>query len=214
LPQSRSQDSVSVAAGRLGPMSAQPVEPGHPMWSPDLVRQRLGSYTVEDILALPDDAPRVELRDGVMFVVPSPTLGHQEVGTLLWLWLRNHAPREYRSSVATGVAIGIRETLEPDVLLLRSESFDLDRHFSTSDQVVLAVEVVAPGTRKRDRLEKPADYADAGIPYFWRIEQNPVHVYAYEFGPEGTYKLIADSDTELVLERPFEIRLPIGDITP
>jgi Putative restriction endonuclease len=73
---------------------------------------------------------------------------------------------------------------------------------------------VSSGTKRRDRIEKPADYADAGIPFFWRIEQNPVHVYAYELTTNGSYTLVADSDTELTLERPFEIRLPIGDITP
>ena len=41
-------------------MSAQPVEPGvHTMSSPDPVRQRLASYRIEDMLALPDDAPRL-----------------------------------------------------------------------------------------------------------------------------------------------------------
>ena len=196
-------------------MSAQPVESGaHRMWSPDPVRQRLAAYTVEDVLALPGDAPRVELRDGVMIVVPSPTIGHQEIGALLWMWLRNHAPGDYRPSLATGLVIGVRTTLEPDVLLLRSETLELSRHFSTSDQVVVAVEVVSSGTKRRDRIEKPADYADAGIPFFWRIEQNPVHVYAYELTTNGSYTLVADSDTELILERPFGIRLPIGDITP
>jgi Uma2 family endonuclease len=196
-------------------MSAQPVESGaHPRWSPEFTRQRLGNYTIEDVLALPEDAPRVELRDGVMIVVPSPTYGHQETGALLWMWLRNHAPSDYRSVIAAGVAVGIGETLEPDVLLVRAEGFELERHFSPSDEVVLVVEVVSPGTKKRDRLEKPADYADAGIPFFWRIEQNPVHVFAYELGPGATYRLVADSDTELVLERPFPIRLSVGDITP
>jgi Uma2 family endonuclease len=204
-----------VVAGKVGQMSAQPVEPGgQAMWSPDPVAQRLAGYSLEDVLALPNDAPRVELRDGVMIVVPSPTLGHQEIGALLWLWLRDHAPGDYRASLATGIAIGVKNTLEPDVLVLRSETLVLSRHFSTPDQVVVAVEVVSPSTRRRDRLEKPADYADAGIPFYWRIEQDPVHVYAYERGPDRTYTLAADSDTELVLERPFAIRLPIGDITP
>ena len=49
-------------------MTAQPS--GHVMWSPDPLRQRLADYTVEDVLSLPDDAPRVELRDGVMITVP------------------------------------------------------------------------------------------------------------------------------------------------
>jgi Uma2 family endonuclease len=80
--------------------------------------------------------------------------------------------------------------------------------------VLIAVEVVSRGTRRRDRFEKPADYAAAGIPHYWRVEQDPVHVYAYELGEDGTYRLAAESETELVLERPFEIRLTIADITP
>ena len=47
-------------------MTAQPLHPtGRPMWSPDPIRQRLGNYPIEDVFSLPDDAPRVQLRDGV-----------------------------------------------------------------------------------------------------------------------------------------------------
>jgi Uma2 family endonuclease len=197
-------------------MSAQPVESGaHRMWSPDPVRQRLAAYTVEDVLALPGDAPRVELRDGVMIVVPSPTFDHQDIQFLLQRWLRDNTPGDFRVSAGVGVAVELNQTFEPDVLLVRRD-VNGGSHYAMADQVVLAVEIVSPGTKRRDRIEKPADYAAAGIPFFWRIEQNPVHVYAYELATigSGSYTLVADSDTELILERPFEIRLPIGDITP
>jgi hypothetical protein len=46
------------------------------MWSPDPIRQRLAAHTLEDVLTLPGDAPRVELHDGVMTAVASPTFGH------------------------------------------------------------------------------------------------------------------------------------------
>ncbi|GAA3335927.1 Uma2 family endonuclease [Amorphoplanes nipponensis] len=191
-------------------MTAEPT--GHVMWTPDPIRQRLAAATIEDVLCLPDDAPRVELRDGVMIVVPSPTYDHQDICSLLWLWLRQHAPREYRASQATGVAVSLDNTFEPDVLLVDADVSG-SRHYSVVEQVTLAVEVVSPGTRRRDRLEKPAEYAAAGIPHYWRIEQNPVHVYAYDL-VDGSYQLVADSADELVLTAPFEIRLPISDITP
>jgi Uma2 family endonuclease len=196
-------------------MTAQPTgTDAHGMWPPDPMRQRRASYTVEDVLKLPADAPRVELRDGVMIVVPSPTLGHQDIGYLLWQWFRMNAPPHLRPSGATGVLVGLKDALEPDVLLLNAETVVLDRHYSTADQVVIAVEVVSPGTKKRDRLEKPAEYAAAGVPFYWRIEQNPVHVFAYELGADGAYTLVTDSTEELVVEKPFEIRLPISEITP
>jgi Uma2 family endonuclease len=86
-------------------------------------------------------------------------------------------------------------------------------HFFLPRQVAIAVEVVSPGTKRRDRFEKPVDYALAGVAHFWRIEQDPVHVFAYDL-VAGEYELVADSGTELTLSAPFEIKLPIREITP
>ena len=86
---------------------------GHVMWSPDPVRQRLASHTLEDVLKLPADAPRVELRDGVMIVVPCPTGRHQNIGNLLWLWFRQNAPLEFEAFTAVGLVVSHRDTYEP-----------------------------------------------------------------------------------------------------
>ena len=77
----------------------------------------------------------------------------------------------------------------------------------------IAVEIVSPGTKRRDRLEKPSEDAALDIPHFRRIEQGPLHVHAYDL-VNGRYEPAGDSDTELVLSAPFEIKLPIRDITP
>ncbi|MCA2213844.1 Uma2 family endonuclease [Jidongwangia harbinensis] len=185
---------------------------GHIVWTPDPTRQRLRAYTVEDVFKLPDDTPRVELTDGVLSVVPSPNGGHQRINWRLVAWLDRHAPEDMEASLAVGVVIGYRNTLEPDALLLR-RPVDYEHHFYEPSQVVLAVEIVSPGTKRRDRLQKPALYAAAGIPHFWRIEQNPLHLFAYDL-VDGRYELVADSADELVLTAPFEIKLPIADIAP
>jgi Uma2 family endonuclease len=197
-------------------MTAQPTDAAGPTgrhpWFPDPVRQRLANQMIEDVLNLPDDAPRVELRDGVMIVVPSPTLGHQNIGNLLWMWLVRNAPDIFVPATALGVAIGLKDTLEPDVLLVRQPALT-ENHYFEPEQIALVVEIVSPGTKRRDRFEKPSLYAAAGIPHFWRIEQNPVHVFAYDLVGDR-YEPAGHSDSELVLTKPFEIRLPIADITP
>jgi len=203
---------MSEGASKVENMTAQAL-PARSLWTPDPVRQRLADYTIEDVLALPEDAPRVELRDGVLIVVPSPSFGHQTLGYLVWNWLRNNAPAAFQAGGAQGVIISPKNSLEPDAVLLRAPVDGRQHHFPP-EQVELAVEVVSPGTKRRDRLEKPVAYAAAGVRHFWRIEQEPVHVYAYKLGPNGAYTLVADSDTELVLDSPFEIRLLIKDITP
>jgi Uma2 family endonuclease len=214
-PFTRRATVVSASAAKLILMTAQPTDSWevHHGWAPEDARQRAADYTVEDILSLPDEAPRVELKDGVLLVVPSPAGGHQKIGHLLWRWFDDNAPDWFEALGAVGVAVDHKNTLEPDLVLLRAPVLP-DRHYYLPEQVVIAVEVVSPGTKRRDRFEKPGAYAAAGVPHYWRIEQNPVHVYAYELDADGSYQLSADSGTELVLQRPFEIRLSIGAITP
>jgi Uma2 family endonuclease len=79
---------------------------------------------------------------------------------------------------------------------------------------VLAVEVVSTHTRARDRISKPAEYATAGIPFYWRVEQHPVHVFAYRLARGDSYELVADSAEQLELTEPFKISLIIAEITP
>lgn len=202
-------------------MSAQPV-PTDPLpwqlvpppWQPDPARQKVADYTLEDVLDLPGDAPRVELVDGRMLPLPSPRADHQEVASLTWLWLRRHAPRDrWRAIQAVGIAVIPQHSFEPDVLLVDAGA-DLGRHFFSPSQVTLVVEIVSPGTKRRDRIEKPAEYAAARIPHFWRIETEPVHVYAYRLGPAGHYDLVADGAEQVELTEPFPVTLPVAEITP
>ncbi|MEV4657504.1 Uma2 family endonuclease [Micromonospora sp. NPDC049301] len=200
-------------------MSAEaiPTPPGP--WCPDPMRQQRADYTVEDLLNLPDDAPRVELVDGVIQVTPSPTLGHQDISLLLAHWLLQHAPGDLRVAQAVGVGLSFNTSRQPDVLLRRAE-VPSDRSMLRPADVVLAVEIVSPGTRRIDRFAKPGEYAAAGIPFYWRIEQDPVHVYAYRIGDrvgpggERQYELVADGTDVIELTEPFEIKLPIAEITP
>jgi Uma2 family endonuclease len=159
------------------------------MWTPDPMRQRLADYTVEDILLLPDDAPRCELTDGVITTLPA-----HAISTRLGL-IKSH-----------------RDTLEPDLVLLSRPIYG-DHHYFDPSQAMLAVEIVSSGTRRRDRLEKPAVYAAAGVPHFWRIETDPVHVHAYDL-VDGRYEEAGDSDEVLRLSKPFAIELRIREITP
>ncbi|MFC0030357.1 Uma2 family endonuclease [Micromonospora chaiyaphumensis] len=200
-------------------MSAEPIATPPGPWCPDPIRQQRADYTLEDLLNLPDDAPRVELVDGVIQVTPSPTLGHQDISFLLRLWLHTHAPRHLRATQDVGVELARNTSRRPDVLLCRAEVTSNASEVAPHD-VILAVEIVSPGTRRVDRFAKPAEYAAAGIPFFWRIEQDPVHLYAYRLSerlsPSGErqYELVADSADLIELPQPFDIKLSIAEITP
>ena len=87
---------------------------------------------------------------------------------------------------------------EPDVAVFRSPPRrprpDPSNPVGPAD-IGLVVEVVSPGSARTDRFAKPGEYADAGIPVYWRLETEPglvLHVQVLEAG--GCYG------------RPFELR--------
>ncbi|WP_112625193.1 Uma2 family endonuclease [Micromonospora saelicesensis] len=201
-------------------MSAWPNPTPPDRWRPHPARQQRAGYQVADLRNLPDDdSRRVELVDGALQVAPFPTLVHQDICGLLWTWLRGHAPADVRATQAVAVELSHDTSRCPDVLLCRSD-VPSDRSSLRPQDVVLAVEIVSPGTRRIDRFAKPCEYAAAGIPFYWRIEQDPVHVYAYRIGDrvgpgrERQYELVADGPDVIELTEPFDIKLPVAEITP
>lgn len=57
----------------------------------------------------------------------------------------------------------------------------------------LVAEITSPATRKTDLFAKPGEYAEAGIPLFWRIDIEPeLAVYAFRL-EDGRYSPAAEA---------------------
>lgn len=142
------------------------------------VAERIGMGTpmpLEEFLALPEDA-RAEIVDGVVRPMTRSNQKHRNIQSLLAAVLRAQAPPGHRVLEEEVVVLAeVPATARiPDVVVIRSEP---DRTWDTNNtpatDVVLAVEIVSPTTATADRVEKPLQYALAGIPAFWRIEVHP-----------------------------------------
>jgi Uma2 family endonuclease len=135
--------------------------------------------------ALPEN-PRRELVDGVVHVMATPTPWHQDVKIALVNALRRLAPSWLRVTSEIEVRLDELQRRNPDVLLVRADGFSRRTPSLRPDQVVLAVEVVSPGSESMDRVAKPAQYAAAGIAHYWRIEIEPhVTIYTYRLGGQS-----------------------------
>lgn len=60
----------------------------------------------------------------------------------------------------------------PDVVVVRAGM----RNPIVADDVVVAVEVLSPGTRRVDLVMKRHEYAEAGIPHYWIVDLAGDHV--------------------------------------
>jgi len=143
--------------------------------------------TADEWDALPDTSG-LELIDGVVHAVPSPTLRHERVKARLRNCLEDLLPPELGVSTEIEVRISHTHRRRPDVLVFLVSGVNDDTWAFEPGQVVFAAEIVSPGSETIDRKHKPIEYADAGILHYWRVETKPVvGVHTSRLGETGGY---------------------------
>lgn len=151
-----------------------------------------GPWRFDELTELPDDDLRYEVVDGRLVVTPPPGQRHQRVGADLMAQLLREAPAAWRVYYMFALPMGTDGRV-PDLAVVRSDA-DLagPRPYPVGPEAFgLVVEVVSPSSRKTDRFAKPGEYAEAGVPLFWRVETDPavvVHAFALR---DGAYVEVA-----------------------
>ena len=134
------------------------------------------------------DTSGLELIDGVVHAMAAATPRHEYVKTELRNVLKKLVTADLAVTTEIEVRLADAHRRKPDVLVVFSDRYDLDRPLLQPDQVLLAVEVVSPGSETIDRRHKHLEYADAGIPHYWRVETRPaVEVHTFRLGETGAY---------------------------
>ncbi|MEV0151069.1 MULTISPECIES: Uma2 family endonuclease [unclassified Nonomuraea] len=141
-------------------------------------------WTADMLDRLPPNAPRgVELIDGALVWMPSQTGSHLLTVRLLEQALS--VPAEFAVARGMTVTLDHRQRPRPDLLVVRRQALTLTARTFVPEDVHLVAEVASEASLDRDRTTKPSKYSDAGIKYFWRVEEEndqPV-VYTFELEP-------------------------------
>ncbi|MER7167645.1 Uma2 family endonuclease [Micromonospora sp. NPDC000207] len=176
-----------------------------------------GEWTTDDLDALPDDGRRRELLDGVLLVSPSPSAAHQTIAGRLMVALEAECPDDYQVTQGVEVRINRTRSFIPDVLVITTPAAQRRPSRFEPHEVTLAVEIVSPSTRSIDRVLKPTLYAQAGIPYFWRIEteREGLVVHTYRIDPvDEIYTETGRWTKHVDTGEPFPLNLSVARLTP
>lgn len=152
------------------------------------------AWTFDDLIDasdLPDDGRRYEIVDGNLVVTPPPTQIHQLLAGDLADQLRDGSPGGWRFQVELALPLADDHVRVPDLTVFRwplEHPRPDPRNPVGPADVGLVVEVVSPRTRRTDRFAKPGEYAEAGIPLFWRLETDPTVVLQTFALVGGTYE--------------------------
>ena len=139
-------------------------------------------FTYEDFVHFPNDGRRHELIDGEHYVTPSPNTKHQRISMKLALafgrYLEHHSIGEIFSA-PFDVVFSALDVVEPDLLYISRERWQIltDQHVRGAPD--LAVEILSPGTRTTDEIKKRNLYERFGVREYWVVdpELDKIKVY-------------------------------------
>ncbi|MFJ2651701.1 Uma2 family endonuclease [Streptomyces sp. NPDC087420] len=185
---------------------------------PDWMRPpRAEGWFAEDLDRLPEAPRHTELIDGALVFMMSPQRSwHGRVVTALTVALTDQATGGVEIEREMTIRLDARNRPEPD-LLVTTLPYDANRTSYAPEDVRLVVEVVSPESAHRDRTVKLLKYAQAGIPHYWRLEDEDgspvVHVYELD-EPTATYVPVGIFRDSLHRPVPFEVTLDLGKLVP
>lgn len=166
--------------------------------------------------AMPEDmCRRLELVDGVLELIAAPLLRHQRAARRLANYMDEQLPDHLVAENDVDVALrsGARATVRrPDVVVMTVESYGYgDRRLDAVD-ALLVVEVVSPGSERRDRVIKPVEYAEAGIAHYWIVDlDDPSSLRAFEL-VDGVYELIEEGSGVVELAVPVPLKIDLDSL--
>lgn len=147
--------------------------------------------TLEAYYALPEDSPRIEVIDGVVYdMAAAPSPKHQvAVGVLhrrVYEFLRGRRlGRVFLSPVDT--ELDHRSVVQPDVVFFRAGRLaPWAGRRSFPEPPDFAAEVLSPTTATRDLTVKRDRYEKSGVREYWILDPETEEVVAYRLR-EGRY---------------------------
>jgi Uma2 family endonuclease len=183
--------------------------------------EHTGPWTPDDVEALPDagDHARFEVYEGgVLVVSPAPGVAHQRASYWLHRGLAEAAAvagADVEVLEAVNIALPGNKLLVPDVVVVAADAVDETTTRIPCAAVLAVVEVVSPSTVSIDRAIKPAMYAEAAVPVYWRVELHDTPKIVVSSLSRGRYvtRTTLTAGTRGRITKPFAVELDPAGLT-
>jgi len=148
--------------------------------------------TYDIYAAMPDDGFRYEIFDGRLELMsPGPSASHQSVSSELEFILKSSCQSEYKMFHAPfDVILSKTNVVQPDIMMIHRSRLHMVTARGIEGAPDLVVEIVSPGSRKRDKVTKRNIYAQHGVPEYWVVDTDSRSLEQYRLDGNGDYALI------------------------
>jgi Uma2 family endonuclease len=130
-------------------------------------------WTAAEVRALPDDGKRYECIDGQLLVTPAPRYAHQAVVKELLFALQPFVTAQSLGALCISpadVEIEPSTIVQPDLFVARASHGSVIRNWTDISDLLLAIEVLSPGTARYDRGLKRRFYQRNGVDEYWIVD--------------------------------------------
>ena len=201
-------------------MTAMPVEPHQHQIESSAPTHLL---TIEEYAALGEtEFGYTELQEGRLLMSPSPHFTHMRALFRLAAQLDQQAPDDLVVVGELDINMGFSaedepgDSRRPDIIVCtRAEADKVEEGggLIRASEVVVAVEVISPGSQRTDRKIKRAEYAEAGIPHYWMLDTTaPTSLLACHLTDEFGYVDDQEATGVFSTEVPFPVRIDLNSL--
>lgn len=160
--------------------------------------------TYADFEQLPDDLLRHEIIDGEHCVTPAPSTRHQRVTRRLLMALGTfleHHPLGEVFCAPFDVLLSHHDVVEPDLIYVSNERLPLLTAKNLQGPPDLVVEILSPGTKRRDLTLKRDLYRRVGVREYWLVDPDANGVTAHRWLAEDEARVTVYSEGDVLETR-------------
>ncbi|MBN2152732.1 MAG: Uma2 family endonuclease [Candidatus Lokiarchaeota archaeon] len=150
-------------------------------------------FTYDSIEKLPEwpDGPLIEILNGDIFMVPSPSLLHQKVALNIATAIKSHVDEGKLGDVFTApvdVILSNENVTVPDIVFVSSAKNTILTPKNIRGVPDLVVEILSQN-KNRDMVHKKALYESFSVPEYWVVDIEEKSVLAFRIDEKGkTYR--------------------------
>ena len=154
-------------------------------------QKSMSGYTWEDYVAMElPEGKRIEIIDGVVYDMTSPSQTHQAILGYLFNYLYNELRKRKRRCLPFMAPFAVRldfddgptTVVQPDLLVKCSQDVKVDDEGNELPWIPrFVIEILSTSTRSKDMYIKTKKYKESGIIEYWLIDNKSKQVIKYNF---------------------------------
>lgn len=160
-----------------------------------------GTWTYDDLFALPDDGKRYEIIEGELFEMPAP--GSEHAFTITALVVTLHAVvTKLGGRVATApldVFFTGADPVQPDIVVVLPDGPARVVPRGVEGPPALLIEVLSPSNRDHDMLTKRALYGLAGVQEYWIVDPEARTLEILTLDRDALHTVMVASGSDIVV---------------